>query len=68
MLQLSAEDQRVWTVIGVIALLVLLFIPFSQIVLNVNYTYTVRTVAMGGLYWVLSVACWGVLQFCARRA
>jgi manganese/zinc/iron transport system permease protein len=48
MFQLSTEDRRVWTVIGVIALLGLLFIPFSQTILNVNYTYTVRTVAIGG--------------------
>ncbi|MEM6528340.1 MAG: metal ABC transporter permease [Chloroflexota bacterium] len=46
--RLSPEDRRVWVVIGVIALLGVLFVPFSQIVLGVNYTYTVRTVALGG--------------------
>lgn len=44
----SVEDRRVWLVIGVLTLLGVLFIPFSQLVLNVNYTYTVRTVALGG--------------------
>jgi len=48
MSRLSAEDRRVWIVIAVIAVLGALFIPFSQIVLGVNYTYTVRTVATGG--------------------
>ena len=34
--------------IGAIALLSALFIPFSSLVLDVTYTYTVRTVALGG--------------------
>ncbi len=48
MFPLSTEDQRVWAVVGVIALLAILFVPFSHFVLGVNYTYTVRTVALGG--------------------
>lgn len=48
MLQLSTEDRRVWLIIGLIILLGVLFIPFSQAVLGVTFTYTVRTVALGG--------------------
>lgn len=44
----SAEDRRVWAVIGVIVLLGALFVPFSQLALGVSYTYTVRVVALGG--------------------
>lgn len=65
MLSLSAEDKRVWTVIGMMALLALLFIPFSQIVLGVTYTYTVRVVAMGGaILGILSgvLGCFAVLR------
>lgn len=48
MMQLTAEDRRVWLLIGGISLLALLFIPFSQLFLNVTYDYTLRTVALGG--------------------
>lgn len=63
--KLSAEDRRVWIVIGVIAVLAALFVPFSQTVLNVAYTYTVRTVAIGGaVLGVVSgvVGCYAVLR------
>lgn len=46
--KMSAEDRRVWLLIGVITLLAVLFVPFSQFVLQVNYNYTLRTVALGG--------------------
>lgn len=45
---LSTADRRVWAVIGGVILLSGLFVPFSQSVLGVTYTYTVRTVAVGG--------------------
>ena len=48
MLHLTAEDRRVWVVILSIALLGVLFIPFSQAVLGVDYNYTLRVVALGG--------------------
>ncbi len=61
----SAEDRRVWVVIGTIALLSVLFVPFSQLVLDVQYTYTVRTVALGGsILGVVSgvLGCFAVLR------
>jgi len=45
---LSAEDRRVWLLIGAVMLMSVLFIPFSQAVLAIKYTYTVRIVALGG--------------------
>jgi manganese/zinc/iron transport system permease protein len=65
MQRLSSEDRRVWLVIGAISLLGALFIPFSQFVLDVNYTYTVRTVALGGsILGVVSgvLGCFAVLR------
>lgn len=63
--RLSAADRRVWGLIGVIALLGLLLIPFSQAVLNVEYDYTLRTVALGGaVLGVVSgvLGCFAVLR------
>lgn len=65
MQRLSAEDRRVWLVIGVITLLGAVFIPFSQVVLAVDYTYTLRTVALGGsILGVVSgvLGCFAVLR------
>jgi manganese/zinc/iron transport system permease protein len=45
---LAVEDRRIWLLIGVMALLAALFVPFSQFILGVNYDYTLRTVALGG--------------------
>lgn len=62
---LSNEDRRVWIVIGVITLIGILFIPFSQLALDINYTYTVRTVALGGaILGVVSgvLGCFAVLR------
>lgn len=62
---LSAEDRRVWWLIGAITLIALLFIPFSQSVLNIQYGYTLRTVAFGGsLLGVVSgvLGCFAVLR------
>lgn len=62
---LSPEDRRVWWLIGAIMLIALLFLPFSQYVLNVRYDYTLRTVAIGGsLLGVVSgvLGCFAVLR------
>ena len=62
---LSAEDRRVWLLIGGIAIISLLFIPFSYFVLDVRYGYTLRTVAVGGsLLGVVSgvLGCFAVLR------
>ena len=44
----SHEDRRVWLIIGAIILLGLFFIPLSQALFGLRYTYTVRVVALGG--------------------
>ena len=44
----AAEDRRVWLAIAAIALAGALFVPVSQLLLEVRYTYTVRVVALGG--------------------
>ena len=65
MLHLTKEDRRVWIVIGAIALLGVLFIPFSERVLDVRYDYTLRTVATGGaILGVVSgvLGCFAVLR------
>lgn len=43
-----SEGRRVWTIIGIVALLFALFLPFSALVLGVRFTYTLRIVALGG--------------------
>lgn len=63
--RLSPEDRRVWAVIGATALLAILFVPFSQNVLDVRYDYTLRTVALGGaILGVVSgvLGCFAVLR------
>lgn len=45
---LSAEDRRVWAVIVAIIGIGVLLIPVSHYVWGVNYTYTLRIVALGG--------------------
>jgi len=65
MFRISDEDRSVWLVIGVIAVLGILFIPFSQMILDIEYTYTVRTVAIGGaILGVVSgvLGCFAVLR------
>lgn len=44
----AAEDRRIWLTIAAIALAGALFVPASQLLLDVRYTYTVRVVALGG--------------------
>ncbi len=65
MVHLSDQDKRVWMLIGIIAGLGILFVPFSQLVLGVTYTYTVRVVAIGGaILGVVSgvLGCFSVLR------
>ena len=62
---LSPEDRRVWWLIGGITLIALLFLPFSQYMLDVRYDYTLRTVAFGGaLLGIVSgvLGCFAVLR------
>lgn len=42
------DSRRVWLTVAVMALLGLMFIPASQLLLGIRYTYTVRVVALGG--------------------
>lgn len=46
--RISPEDKRVWLIIAIMMGIGAIFIPFSQIFLGVNYSYTLRTVALGG--------------------
>lgn len=62
---MSAADRRVWLLIAVMTLLGLLFLPFSQYALGVQYDHTLRTVAVGGaLLGVVSgvLGCFAVLR------
>lgn len=53
----SAQDRRVWALIAGLALVAVAFVPFSQWALGVEYSYTLRVVAVGGvLLGVLSGA------------
>lgn len=61
----SEADKRVWLIILAILVIGLIFIPFSQVVLGVNYSYTLRTVAFGGsILGVISgvLGCFAVLR------
>lgn len=65
MARMSADDRRVWSLIGIITLLAGLFVPFSQFALGVEYSYTLRTVALGGaLLGLVSgvLGCFAVLR------
>ena len=64
-LTLSAADKRVWLIIVAIVALGLLFIPLSQLLFGLRFTYTVRVVALGGsILGVISGAlgCFAVLR------
>jgi len=61
----SPEDRRVWGLIGLMAVLALLFVPFSQLVWGVQYSYTLRVVAVGGALLGLisgALGCFAVLR------
>ena len=60
-----SPDRRIWLLIGATALIAALFVPFSQIFLQVEYDYTLRTVALGGaLLGIVSgvLGCFAVLR------
>ena len=60
-----SSDRRIWLLIGTIALVAALFVPFSRFFLHVEYDYTLRTVALGGaLLGVVSgvLGCFAVLR------
>ncbi len=60
-----SSDQRIWLLIAATALVAALFIPFSQLFLDVEYDYTLRTVALGGaLLGIVSgvLGCFAVLR------
>ena len=60
-----SADHHIWLLIAATALIAALFIPFSQIVLHVEYDYTLRTVALGGaLLGIVSgvLGCFAVLR------
>lgn len=62
---LTPADRRVWLIISGIALLGALFIPLSQALFGLRFTYTVRVVALGGaILGVLSgvLGCFAVLR------
>ena len=65
MIHLSQEDKRVWALIIFVAVIGVLFIPFSQTFWGVNYDYTLRNVAAGGaILGIVSGAlgCFAVLR------
>lgn len=47
-LERLGDDRRVWLLIGAMVALGLLFIPLSQALFGLRYTYTVRVVGLGG--------------------
>ena len=62
---LSGDDRRVWLIIAVMVLIGALFIPLSQLLFGLRFTYTVRVVALGGaVLGVISGAlgCFAVLR------
>ena len=63
--QPNTSDRRIWLLITATAIIAALFIPFSQLVLHVEYDYTLRTVALGGaLLGIVSgvLGCFAVLR------
>lgn len=61
----SPADRRIWLLIGALTLLAALFIPFSHFALGVEYTYTLRVVALGGA--LLGVVAGGLGCFAVLR-
>ena len=45
---MSAADRRIWLLIGALLIAFILMIPLSIVVWDVNYDYTLVTVAIGG--------------------
>ena len=62
---LGGDDRRVWLIIAAMMVFGLLFIPLSQALFGLRFTYTVRVVALGGaILGVISGAlgCFAVLR------
>ena len=62
---MSAEDRLVWLTIAVMVVLGICFLPISQWLFGIRYTYTVRVVALGGsILGVISgvLGCFAVLR------
>ena len=62
---MSAEDRRVWLTIAMMVVLGICFLPISQWLFGIRYTYTVRVVALGGsILGVISgvLGCFAVLR------
>ena len=59
------DSRRVWILIGVLAIVGVLFIPFSIAVWGVEYNYTLRTVAVGGA--LLGAICGVIGSFAVLR-
>lgn len=65
MQSMSAADKRVWLTIAGIVLLGICFLPVSQWLFGIRYTYTVRVVALGGALLGLisgALGCFAVLR------
>lgn len=45
---MAQADRRVWLLIGGLTTLFALFVPLSSLLFNINYDYTLTTVAIGG--------------------
>jgi len=61
----SPADRRVWGLIGLMTVLALLFVPISQLFLGVEYSYTLRVVAVGGALLGLisgALGCFAILR------
>ena len=62
---MSVDDRRVWLLIAAIAVLGAVFIPISQIWLDIEYDYTLRTVVLGSsILGIISgvLGCFAVLR------
>lgn len=63
--ELSSDDRRIWLIIATMAIVGLLFIPLSQALFGLRFTYTVRVVALGGSILGLisgALGCFAVLR------
>ena len=61
----GSDDRRIWLIIAAMVVVGLLFIPFSQTLFGLRFTYTVRVVALGGSILGLisgALGCFAVLR------
>ena len=45
---MTVDNRRIWSIIGVISLVLIAFVPLSSLLFNVYYDYTLTVVAFGG--------------------